>query len=122
MPKTVLLVDDSSTTRVAHRIAIGKSNNCNVVCAGSGPEALEKALSEKPDLILMDVMMPGMSGLEVCRALRKNPRTREVPVILLTFRMEEKSVEDGYSSGCNDYLKKPLQDADLARIIHTYLE
>jgi CheY-like chemotaxis protein len=120
--KTVLLVDDSSTTRVAHRIAISKGTNYNVVCASNGVEALEKAVSEKPDLVLMDVMMPGMDGLQVCRALRKNSATRQIPIILLSFRSEEQSVRDGYESGCTDYLMKPVQDRELITVLNKYLE
>src|SRR5437660_371040 len=104
MSKTILLVDDSSTTRVAHRIAISKHTGYTVVCACSGVEALEKVVSQKPDLVLMDVTMPGMDGLEVCRRLRKDPLNKELPVILLTFRNEAQSVQDGYQSGCNEYL------------------
>jgi CheY-like chemotaxis protein len=121
MSKTILLVDDSSTTRVAHRIAIGRHTTSKILCASNGEEALEKAYSEKPDLILMDVIMPGMSGLDVCRALRKNPLTKWLPVILLTYRSKSQSVEDGYASGCTEYLMKPLQDAELVRILRTYL-
>jgi CheY-like chemotaxis protein len=120
--KTTLLVDDSSTTRVAHRIAISKNTDYKVLCASSGQEALEKAAAESPDLVLMDVMMPGMDGLEVCRELRKDPRTRELPIILLTFRSEPQSVRDGYDSGCTEYLMKPVQDRDLITALNKYLE
>jgi CheY-like chemotaxis protein len=120
--KTVLLVDDSSTTRVAHRIAISNGTNYNVVCARSGEEALEKVSSEKPDLILMDVMMPGMNGLQVCRELRKNPETKQLPIIFLSFRAEQQSVRDGYESGCTDYLMKPVQDLELITVLKKYLK
>jgi CheY-like chemotaxis protein len=121
MSKRILLVDDSITTRVAHRIAINRNTKYEVLCASNGPEALEKAISEAPDLILMDVIMPGMSGLEVCRELRKNPRTKGLPIVFVTFRHEEQSVKDGYSSGCNEYLMKPVQDKELIKTLDKYL-
>jgi CheY-like chemotaxis protein len=120
--KTILLVDDSSTMRVAHRIAISKNTNYNVVCASSGEEALEKAISNTPDLILMDVVMPGMDGLEVCRELRKNPRTMKLPIVLVSFRNGDQSIQDGYESGCTDYLLKPVQDGELFTVLNRYLE
>jgi CheY-like chemotaxis protein len=121
MSKRILLVDDSSTTRVAHRIATTRNTNYQVLCASDGREALEKAAAETPDLIMMDVAMPGMSGLEVCRELRKNPRTKGLPIILVTFRHEEQSIKDGYSSGCSDYLMKPVPERDLIRVLERYL-
>ncbi len=122
MPKTILLVDDSSTTRVAHRIAISKNTDYNVLCAGSGQEALAKATAENPDLILMDITMPGMDGFEVCRELRKNPKTKDVPVVLLSFRNEQQSIQHGYESGCTAYLTKPVQDTELVAVLNKYLE
>lgn len=122
MPKTILLVDDSSTTRVAHRIAISKNTDYNVLCAGSGQEALAKAATDNPDLILMDISMPGMDGYEVCRELRKNPKTRDLPVVLLSFRKEQQSIKHGYESGCTDYLTKPVQDSELVAVLNKYLQ
>jgi CheY-like chemotaxis protein len=121
MPKTILLVDDSITTRVAHRIAIKRNTTYEVLCASNGPDALEKAVSQTPDLVLLDVAMPGMSGLEVCRELRKNPRTKALPIVLITFRNEEQSVKDGFNSGCDAYLMKPLQDGELISVLNRYL-
>jgi CheY-like chemotaxis protein len=121
MLKTILLVDDSITTRVAHRVAITRNTKYHVVCASNGQEALEKTASHHPDLIMMDVAMPGMTGLEVCRELRKNPRTKGLPIVLVTFRHEEQSIKDGYSSGCSDYLLKPVPERELIRVLDRYL-
>lgn len=119
MSKTILLVDDSSTTRVAHRVAISKGTDYKVLCASNGREALEKVAFEKPDMILMDVMMPGMDGLEVCRELRKNPQNRELPIVLISFRNQE---QQGFESGCTEYLAKPVRDSDLVAVLNKYLE
>jgi Response regulators consisting of a CheY-like receiver domain and a winged-helix DNA-binding domain len=84
-------------------------------------EALKMMGSERPDLVLMDVMMPGMDGLEVCRRPRKEHATASIPVILLTFRVDDQSVVDGFDSGCTVYLKKPLVETELLEALQQYL-
>lgn len=121
MPKKVLLVDDSATTRILHRSIVTNRTNYSVICAKNGEEAIEVATAEKPDLILMDVIMPGMSGLEVCQRLRKQKATSTVPIVMLTFRTTDDSVREGFESGCNAYLKKPVQEAELLQTLRGYL-
>jgi CheY-like chemotaxis protein len=121
MPKKVLLVDDSATTRLLHRTIVTKHTNYSVVCAKDGEEALKSAAAEKPDLILMDVMMPGMSGLEVCQRLRKQRTTATIPIVMLTFRTAEDCVREGFESGCTAYLKKPVQETELLKTLRVYL-
>ena len=121
MPKKILLVDDSITTRMTNRTIISRRTGHDVVCAANGPEALKMIGSERPDLVLMDVMMPGMDGLEVCRRLRKEHATASIPVILLTFRVDAQSVVAGFDSGCTVYLKKPLVETELLDALHQYL-
>jgi CheY-like chemotaxis protein len=89
LPKKVLLVDDSVTSRLMHRIIVAKNTDYTVVCAQDGDQALELAYSEKPDLVLMDIMMPGTNGLEVCRRFREQKETSLVPIVMLTFRTGE---------------------------------
>ena len=84
-PKKILLVEDSDTTRLTHRIMIAKRTGYTVVTVANGREALKLAESEKPDLVLMDVMMAGMDGLEVCRRMRKQEATANIPIVLLTL-------------------------------------
>jgi CheY-like chemotaxis protein len=79
------------------------------------------ALRERPDLILMDLEMPRMSGLEACRALKQHANTKHIPVILLTMRGEKQFVEEGYSSGCSDYLTKPLNEETLLKVLKEHL-
>ncbi len=119
--KKILLVDDSPTTRLMHRTLISRKTGHDVVCAKDGAEALQLAASENPDLILMDVMMPSMDGLEVCRRLRQSERTRAVPVILLTFKTDADSEKLGFDSGCNEYLKKPVEESLLLQALNRYL-
>jgi CheY-like chemotaxis protein len=119
--KKILLVEDSDTTRLTHRIMITKRTSHAVVSVANGNEALKMAELEKPDLILMDIVMPGMDGLEVCRRLRKQAVTVGVPIVLLTFRAGDESRAEGFASGCTDLLKKPLGADDLVNTIRKHL-
>lgn len=122
MAKKILIVDDSSTSRVMHRYLITKNTDYDVICAANGTQALDMAVSERPDLILMDVMMPDVDGLEVCRRLRKETRTHSVPVVLLTFKSGEEAVAVGRQSGANEYLSKPVEEKVLLNTLKRYLD
>lgn len=121
MPKKILLVDDSATSLIMNRVIITKKTPHEVLTADNGPEGLKLASSNKPDLILLDVMMPGMDGLEVCRNLRNRHETSRIPIVLLTYRSGDDIVKRGYESGCTAYLNKPLEDAKLLQTITDYL-
>ena len=82
--KKILLVDDSSTARLVTRLIFSQKSNYVLLSAVDGKDAVERARAEKPDLILMDVMMPRMTGLEACRVLKQDKETSKIPVILLT--------------------------------------
>ena len=82
----------------------------DVIVARDGEEAVTKATEELPDLILMDVVMPKMNGFEACRAIRNQPDTAEIPIIVVTTRGEEISVQSAYEAGCTDYLNKPIRN------------
>jgi DNA-binding response OmpR family regulator len=118
--KKILLVDDSSTVLLMERMILSK-NEYDVVTARDGQEGLEKAISEKPDLILMDVVMPRMDGFEACRRLREQEDTKGIPVIMVTTRGELGSVESGYTSGCNDYVTKPINGLELLAKVRSCL-
>lgn len=100
---------------------VARNTNHAVICAHDGDQALKLVSSEKPDLVLMDVMMPGMSGLEVCRHLRTQRDTSMLPVVMLTFRTGAESVQEGFESGCTAYLKKPVQETELLQTLKRYL-
>jgi CheY-like chemotaxis protein len=121
MSKKILLVDDSPTSRLKSRMILGERSNYELISASDGKEGLAMALAEKPDLILMDVVMPRMSGLEACRALKAERTTKQIPVILLTTRNEQAMVEDAYQSGCSDFLTKPVDEQRLMAVLKTYL-
>ena len=121
MPKKVLLVDDSATSLVMNRVVITRKTPHEVLTAENGPEGLRLAALNKPDLILLDVMMPGMDGLEVCRNLRSKTETAKIPIILLTYRSGDDIVKRGFESGCTAYLNKPIEDAKLLQTVSSYL-
>ncbi len=121
MSKKILLVEDSNTTRLSHRLMITRGTSYDVISVANGAEALKLAATEKPDLVLLDVMMPGMDGLEVCRRLRKQQATADVPIVLLTFRVGEESVSEGFASGCTAYLKKPVEVDELVKTLRQHL-
>jgi CheY-like chemotaxis protein len=120
-PKKILLVDDSCTARLVNRMIFNQKTNYVLISASDGKEAVEKARDEKPDLILMDIVMPRMTGLQACRLLKEDAATKRIPIILLTTRGEEQYVQEGYASGCSDYLTKPVNDVELLDLIAAYL-
>jgi CheY-like chemotaxis protein len=121
MAKTILLVDDSATSRMNSRMLFGNQKDYEFISACDGKEGVEIALERNPDLILMDVEMPRMSGIEACRALRENTATRKIPIILLTMRGEERMVKQGFASGCTEYMLKPVDREKLAVAVKKYL-
>jgi CheY-like chemotaxis protein len=118
--KKILLVDDSSTVLLMEKMILSKSEY-DVVTARDGVEGVEKARSELPDLILMDVVMPRMDGFEAVRKLREDDSTRSIPVIMVTTRGELQSVETGYASGCSDYVTKPINGLELLTKVRSCL-
>jgi CheY-like chemotaxis protein len=118
--KKILLVDDSNTVLLLHRIALQPSGH-QLLVARNGREAVDKALTERPDLILMDVVMPELNGLEACKLLRTREETRAVPIILVTTRGEPFNIQAGYEAGCNEYITKPYEQAELLAKVQHFL-
>ena len=110
--KKILLVDDSSTALMMEQVILSRKN-FELVVARDGEEAVAKSVSERPDLILMDVVMPKMNGFEACRRIKSEPSTKDIPIILVTTRGEAENMEAGYASGCNDYVTKPINGLEL---------
>jgi len=117
--KKILLVDDSATALMIEQMLLSKSYD--LVVARDGKEAVEKATSELPDLILMDVMMPNMNGLDATKAIRAQLSTQKIPIIIVTTRGEDKNVEAGFASGCNDYVTKPINGLELLTKLNNIL-
>ena len=119
--KKILLVDDSKTALMIERSILENCTPYRCVTAMDGREALARVREEKPDLVLMDVVMPRMNGFETCRKMREQPDTGEIPIILVTTRREESYTEAGFASGCNDYITKPIDSRELVELLHSYL-
>jgi CheY-like chemotaxis protein len=117
----ILLVDDSSTTLLIEEMMLRQHTQYALVLARDGEEAVEKAIAEQPNLILMDVIMPRMNGFEACREMRRHEALRKVPIIMVTSRGESYNIEQGFESGCNDYVTKPIDGAELVEIVNGYL-
>jgi CheY-like chemotaxis protein len=120
MAKKILLVDDSATVLMMERMILA-AERFEIVTASNGLEGQEKAKRELPDLILMDIVMPHVNGLEACKALREDPATRHIPIILVTTRGEAHCMEQGYENGCNDYVTKPVNSAELLSKVRSLL-
>ena len=114
-PKILLVDDQESVQKLLD--AILKVRNYDVVYASNGLDAIEIALSVKPDLVLLDVMMPGMDGFKVCQALKGNSATMEIPVVFLTARGDDSDREMGERVGASGFVKKPFRSAELLGII-----
>lgn len=114
--KTILVVDDSPTERHI-LVELLTRNGYQVITAENGEEGIEKAKSEMPDLILMDVVMPGLNGYQATRTLTRDEQTKSIPVIVCTSKSQETDKIWGLRQGAQDYLAKPINgDELLARI------
>ena len=110
--KKILVVDDSPTERHV-MTALLTSNGYEVITAESGEEGIAKAKSELPDLVLMDVVMPGLNGYQATRTLTRDQLTRNIPVIVCTTKGQETDKICGLRQGARDYLIKPVNGPDL---------
>lgn len=93
-----------------------------VVLVRNGAEAIERATAEQPDLVLLDVRMPKMSGYEVCRRLKENPFTCEIPIVFLSAKGQEREIEQGLDSGAVEYIVKPFAPDELTKRVKDILQ
>ena len=116
----VLIADDDADIRdrVAFKL---EQAGFDVITAKDGPAALSAAHDRIPDIAVLDVSMPGMSGLDVCRMLRADPSTADMMIIMLTARAQETDVEGGFSAGADDYLIKPFSPRELTSRVQALL-
>jgi len=116
----VLVVDDNAQN-LELLVAYLDSLPCRVFTAVDGLDALEKVRRDCPDLILLDIMMPRMSGFEVCRKLKSDPGTRDIPIIMVTALNELGDIERGVESGTDDFITKPVNRLELTTRIRSLL-
>jgi len=112
MRERILVVEDEKDVREMIRLNL-KAAGFDVVEAGNGAEALALAKNDPPKVIILDLMMPEMSGIEVCRALRRNPATSRIPVLMLTAKSTEEDKVVGFEVGADDYVTKPFSPREL---------
>ncbi len=117
---TVLLAEDDTDIRFLVTFKLTQAGY-QVRAFGDGLSALADARKHPPDLAILDIMMPGMSGLEVCRELRKDPATATVPVIILTALAQQADITTGSAAGADDYIVKPFSPSDFATRVNAVL-
>lgn len=120
MSRSVLIVDDEPMARTLLRLMLVRAG-FEVLEAENGFEALDKVKQKQPDLVLLDVMMPGIDGFSVCEALRKDALTADLPVIMLSAKTDLESVNRGLRLGANKYLTKPISTEELTRQVRDVL-
>jgi len=120
--RKILLAEDEADIRKVAQISLQFRGGWEVLLATDGEDCLVKAAQNRPDLILLDCMMPKLDGYETCRRLKQDPALREIPVIFLTAKAQEAEVRKGLSLGAVGYLIKPFNPMSLAAEIRKILE
>lgn len=119
--QVILVVDDEADIRELVEFNLNR-DGYDVINASSGEHAVEKAIQKLPNLILLDLMLPGIDGLEVCKRLKKNPKTEKIPVIMLTAKGGEADIVTGLELGADDYVTKPFSPRVLMARIKRVLQ
>lgn len=112
----ILMADDEANILSLSGEAL-KQQGYDIITASDGLIALEKAISEKPDLVILDRQMPGMNGLEVCKKIRETAELRDTPVIFLTGQDTKTEIMEGYSEGASEYITKPFNLNELIETV-----
>lgn len=120
-PSRILIADDNPTN-VELLEAYLADMPCEIAVAVDGMDTMQKVASFQPDLILLDVMMPKLSGFEVCRKIKENPQTRKIMVLMVTALNEPGDVERAVAVGCDDFLSKPIHKAELLKRVENMLK
>ena len=120
MAKKILVVDDEVYILHIIDFSLG-AEGYEVITAADGEEAIDRARVEKPDLVVLDIMMPKVDGFEACRRLKADPETSQIPVILLTAKGREVDRQMGMEVGADDYIVKPFSPTKLIEKIGSFL-
>jgi CheY-like chemotaxis protein len=121
MMTKILIAEDERDIRelVSFSLQFG---GFTVVQAANGAEAVERAQAERPDLILMDVRMPKMTGYEACKQMKQMPELRDIPVVFLSAKGQESEIQTGLEAGAEEYILKPFAPDDLVKQVQTVLD
>ena len=112
MASKILIVDDTETMRLYEHMLLS-GQGYELAMAENGVEALDKIKEIKPDLVLLDIMMPQMDGIECCRRIKADEVTREIKVVMVTTKSEYEKVKEAFAAGCDDYVTKPINRVEL---------
>ncbi len=116
---TVLLVDDNAQNLELLEIYMEDLPEVRVVTATNGLEAIARVAEESPDLVLLDIMMPKMSGFEVCKRIKADPKTRDITVVMVTALNEPSDVERAAECRADDYISKPIEKKAILSLVRT---
>lgn len=119
--KKILIADDERSIRILLRGTMEILDDVELIEASDGIEALKKVMESKPELAILDVMMPGMTGLEACRAIKSNKSLKDTRVIILTARGQKSDVDDAVSAGADRYMFKPFSPSELLDVVEEIL-
>jgi CheY-like chemotaxis protein len=121
MSNKILIVDDTETMRLTEQMML-KDEDCVIEMATNGAEALEMIRKNKPELVLMDIMMPVMDGIECCRQIKSDDQLSDIKVVMVTTRSEYSRVKESFAAGCDDYINKPIDKTELLTKVNDLLK
>jgi CheY-like chemotaxis protein len=122
MSKSKILIADDNATNVELMEVYLSDIDCQTAVAVDGRDTLEKVAQFQPDLILLDIMMPKLSGFEVCQKIKGDPRTRDIMILMVTALNELGDIERAVSAGCDDFLSKPVNKLELLTRVNNMLK
>ncbi len=122
MPKSKILIADDNQTNVELLEAYLGERDCEIAVAVDGRDTLDKVAEFEPDLILLDIMMPKLSGFEVCEELKASPQTRGIMILMVTALNELGDIERAVAAGCDDFLSKPVNKIELLKRVDNMLK
>ena len=118
---TILIVDDSPVSSLVVSLMLKKNSDFCTVRVWDGSECIKKIKEVKPDLILLDIQMPGMNGIEVCKVLKKDEGTCDMPIIFVTASTDDETLREAFDAGGTDYVRKPVNKIELLARIKSVL-
>jgi len=122
MPKSKILIADDNTTNVELLEVYLNEVDCEVATAVDGRDTLDKVAEFQPDLILLDIMMPKLSGFEVCKKLKGHRATKDIMILMVTALNEPGDIERAVMAGCDDFLSKPINKLELLKRVENMLK
>ncbi len=122
MCKSRILIADDNNTNVELLEAYLDGIDCEIAVAVDGTDTLAKVAEFQPDLILLDIMMPKLSGFEVCKKLKRDPNTRQIMILMVTALNETGDIERAVAAGCDDFLSKPVNKFELVKRVENMLK